>query len=207
MNEKINRIFSILYKIKPSPFLIKKRIIAYRPVIVDVSKKADIVIDGCLSVNNDWSNKSKRKNKNIGHLSIDEGAKVKIGNFTSYAGGSLAIKNGAFFIAKDGYMNYDSIIFCSKKIEIGEHTIIGERVKITDSNKHTINTENFKKEAPVIIGDHVWICNDATVLPGVTIGNGAVIAAGAVVTKDVPPYTLVGGVPAKVIKNNIFWQE
>lgn len=207
MTEKADRIFSIIYKIKPSIFLIKKRIIAYRPVIVDVSKKADIVIDGYLSVNNEWNNKRKRKNKHIGSLSIGEGAKVKIGNFTSYAGGRLEINKGAVFTVKDGYMNYDSVISCSKRIEIGEHCLIGERVKITDSNKHTINTENFEKEAPVIIGDHVWICNDATILPGVTIGNGAAVAAGAVVTKDVPPYTLVGGVPAKVIKKNIFWQE
>lgn len=207
MTEKADRILSIICKIKPNVFLLKKRIIVYRPVIVDVSKKADIVIDGCLSINNEWSNKRKRKNKYVGSLSIGDDAKVKIGNFTSYAGGKLEIKNGAVFTVKDGYMNYNSVISCSKKIEIGEHCLIGERVKITDSHKHTINTENFKKDEPVIIGDHVWICNDATILPGVTIGNGAVVAAGAVVTKDVPPYTLVGGVPAKVIKENIFWQE
>ena len=53
---------------------------------------------------------------------------------------------------------------------------------------------------PVRIGDKVWVGANATILPGVTIGDGAIVAAGAVVTKDVAPRTVVGGVPAKVIK-------
>ena len=55
-------------------------------------------------------------------------------------------------------------------------------------------------KGPVIIGNNVWIGDKATVLPNVTIGDGAVIAANAVVTKDVPPYSIVAGNPAKVIK-------
>ena len=54
--------------------------------------------------------------------------------------------------------------------------------------------------APIRLGDDVWIGANATVLPGVAIGDGAVVAAGAVVTRDVPPMTVVGGVPARVIK-------
>lgn len=54
---------------------------------------------------------------------------------------------------------------------------------------------------PVEIGDDCWIGGRVTILPGVHVGNGAVIAAGAVVTKDVPPYAVVGGVPAKIIYN------
>ena len=54
--------------------------------------------------------------------------------------------------------------------------------------------------SPISIGSRVWICTGAIILPGVNIGDGAVIAAGAVVTKDVPPYTVVGGVPAKSIR-------
>ncbi len=60
--------------------------------------------------------------------------------------------------------------------------------------------QGVTNEAPVIIDDDVWIGRRVMIMPGVTINKGAVIAAGAVVTKDVPPYALVGGVPAKVIK-------
>ena len=54
--------------------------------------------------------------------------------------------------------------------------------------------------APIRIGNRVWIGSHSTILPGVTVGDGAVVAAGAVVTKDVPPNTVVAGVPAKVVK-------
>ena len=55
--------------------------------------------------------------------------------------------------------------------------------------------------APVVIGDDCWIGRRVMIMAGVTIGEGCVIAAGAVVTKDIPPYSVVGGIPAKVIKN------
>ena len=59
---------------------------------------------------------------------------------------------------------------------------------------------------PVTIGNHVWICSNSIVLKGVTIGDGAIIAAGAVVTKDVPSKCMVGGNPAKIIRTNVDWQ-
>ena len=59
---------------------------------------------------------------------------------------------------------------------------------------------------PIKIGNHVWIGQRATVLKGVTIGDGAVIAAGSIVTRDVPPHSLVGGIPAKVLKENVEWK-
>lgn len=65
---------------------------------------------------------------------------------------------------------------------------------------HDYNDLYFKaKGSPVIIEDHVWICSRSIILPGVRIGEGAVVASGAVVTKDVPAYCIVGGVPAKII--------
>jgi acetyltransferase-like isoleucine patch superfamily enzyme len=72
-----------------------------------------------------------------------------------------------------------------------------------DSDFHDVNnhfSEEGKTDA-VIIHDNVWIATKATILKGVTIGEGAVIGACSLVIKDVPPYTVVGGVPAKVIKN------
>ena len=86
-------------------------------------------------------------------------------------------------------------------IEIGDDVLIGHQVVITTINHdlHPLRRGNMTP-APVKIGKKVWIGSHATILPGVTVGNGAVIAAGAVVTKDVPPNTVVGGVPAKVIK-------
>jgi len=84
--------------------------------------------------------------------------------------------------------------------------IIGNNVDISSETniftwEHDIESPIFdSKGAPVIIGDWVYVGTRSTILPGVTIGEGAVVAAGAVVTKDVEPWTMVGGVPAKFIK-------
>lgn len=85
------------------------------------------------------------------------------------------------------------------KLKIGSHTDIASQVLIYNS-KHDINDPWFTaKEESVEIGDYVFVGPRAIILPGVKIGRGAVIAAGAVVTKDVAPREIVAGVPAKVI--------
>ncbi|MNW06569.1 putative acetyltransferase [compost metagenome] len=74
---------------------------------------------------------------------------------------------------------------------------------ISDTDYHQI--EGTVSTKPIVIGDEVWIGCKSIILKGVTIGNGAVVAAGSVVTKDVEPYTLVAGIPAKVIKRDVRW--
>ena len=86
-------------------------------------------------------------------------------------------------------------------IEIGDGALIGHNVVLATIN-HDLNPKENRKNhyAAIKIGAHVWIGSNATVLPGVTIGDYAVVAAGAVVTRDVPAMTVVGGVPARVLK-------
>lgn len=86
-------------------------------------------------------------------------------------------------------------------IVIGDGALIGHNVVLATINHALAPSENRRNYyAPVKIGNNVWIGSNATVLPGVTIGEWSVVAAGAVVSKDVPPYTVVGGVPAKALK-------
>lgn len=86
-------------------------------------------------------------------------------------------------------------------IEIGDNALVGHNVVLATIN-HDLFPENNRVNhyAPIKIGSNVWIGSNATILSGVTIGEWAVVAAGAVVTKDVPPYAIVGGVPARVLK-------
>lgn len=86
-------------------------------------------------------------------------------------------------------------------IEIGDDCLIGQQVVIATLN-HDLNPASRKDmlPKPVKVGKNVWIGAHATILPGVTVGDDAVIAAGAVVTKDVPANTVVAGVPAKIKK-------
>ena len=104
-------------------------------------------------------------------------------------------------IGENSFINSGSIITARKHIKIGKNCHIANQVIIMDDDFHAVNTRDLSSEKKaVIIGDNVWVATRATILKGVSIGEGAVVAAGAVVTKDVPPFTLVGGVPAKPIR-------
>ncbi len=104
-------------------------------------------------------------------------------------------------IGKDVFINSGCHFQYQGSITIGDGSLIGHNVVLVTIN-HDLNPKENRKNhyAPIKIGSHVWIGSNATVLPGVTVGDWAVIAAGAVVTKDVPARTVVGGVPAKILK-------
>lgn len=104
-------------------------------------------------------------------------------------------------IGKDVFINSGCHFQDQGSITIGDGSLIGHNVVLVTIN-HDLNPKENRKNhyAPIKIGSHVWIGSNATVLPGVTVGDWAVIAAGAVVAKDVPARTVVGGVPAKILK-------
>jgi maltose O-acetyltransferase len=102
-------------------------------------------------------------------------------------------------IGKDTLIGYRVTLDGRARLSIGSHVDIASEVMIYNS-EHDLQAADFHATvAPVEIGDYVFIGPRAIILPGVKIGRGAVIAAGAVVTKDVPDFAIVGGVPAKVI--------
>lgn len=89
------------------------------------------------------------------------------------------------------------------RITIGDHVAVAPEVCFLAAG-HDPRKKNLPDTAASIsVGDYVWIGARSTILQGVTIGEGAVVAAGSVVSRDVPPYTIVGGVPARVIKERI----
>ena len=90
-------------------------------------------------------------------------------------------------------------------VTIGSHVNLAQGITVTALNHNFADTslridEQGVSTKPVIIEDDVWVGANAVILPGVTVGHHAVIAAGAVVTKDVPPFSIVGGVPARILK-------
>ena len=91
-------------------------------------------------------------------------------------------------------------VIIGKDVMMGPECIIYTQNHAFDRTDIPMLEQGFSPEKPVVIGDDVWIGGRVTILPGVHIGNGAIIGAGAVVTKNVPDYAIVGGNPAKVIK-------
>lgn len=107
-------------------------------------------------------------------------------------------------IGSQTFINYGCSIASTLLVRLGAHCNIGSHVIIMDNDFHRLEPERRNEmpdSAPIILEDNVWIGVRAVILRGVTIGTGSVIAAGSVVAKDVPPRSLAGGVPAKVIRS------
>ncbi len=117
---------------------------------------------------------------------------------------SGARRGDKLMIGPGTYVNRYTIFDAHQQLHVGKDVMIGPHCYFTDAD-HGISADNSVKSqpmrhAPLVIEDEAWIGTHVTVLPGVRIGRGAVVAAGAVVTKDVPPLGIVAGVPARLIR-------
>lgn len=137
-------------------------------------------------------------------LYLGDNASIKFnGRFTMHRHSVIMVhKDARLEIGNNTYLN-GGTIDCSYNISIGNDCAIADGVQIMDNSWHSV----YSSAGEVKIGNKVWLATNAMILPGVTIGNGAIVAAGAVVTKDVPAKCMVAGVPARVIKENVEWRH
>ena len=207
MEKLLNKLIRILCTKR----FVQRRLRAFKPCMYDVHRTAQVKIGEYFNFNRQWDKIRTLHNKMVGSIFIGENASLCVGAFDVYAGSRINVNTGAKLVLGSGYMNHDCVIDCFDSITIGRNVVISERVVLRDSDNHTINdavnvtSDKSLVTAPIVIGDHVWIGMNVIVLKGVTIGEGAIVAAGSVVNKDVPPHCLVGGVPAKVIKTEVSW--
>lgn len=176
----------------------------YKRSKISISKEANLEIyrPSRFYFNKKWN----AIDPSYGFFVMSSGFKLVVkGDFALFSGARVSINDRATLVLGSGYINHNVNIACFQYIEIGENVAISENVTIRDSDNHVINDGVHQKTQGIVIGDNVWIGMNVTILKGVKVGKGSIIAAGAVVSKDVPPYSLVGGVPAKVIKNNVSW--
>lgn len=130
---------------------------------------------------------------------------LKIGHITriwsSVNQTRLSVGKGATLEIGDNCRINGPTISANNYVSIGNHCRIAPHVIIMDDDFHDVNNRHADgKGGQIIIKDHAWVATRAMVLKGVTIGRRAVVASGAIVTKDVPDYAVVGGVPAKIIR-------
>lgn len=181
-------------------------------VVFDIHPKAKIRINAPFL----YGNNPVKKLRIPTCLRMTENTSLEIhgGPLTRYGTGPYNLRYGAYIeiinrghlTIGEGACNVGLTIMCAKEITIGNGVRIGRNVSIRDWNgSHAIINDRYVNHAPVHIEDHVWLCTGCSIMPGVTIGKGSIVAANATVTKDVPPYSLVGGSPAKIIKENIEW--
>lgn len=130
---------------------------------------------------------------------LNKGGCLTSENCQIYAGTRFEIgPSGNIHIGNGTYINRNSLIISDVSVRIGQNCKISWNVTIMDTDMHPLNSKKIKRK-PVTIGDKAWIGCNSIILKGVNIGEGAVVAAGSVVTKDVPPFTIYGGSPAKYL--------
>lgn len=192
-----------LYAIAEMDEFIKHRLQQYKPQYRLHATYDDVIFFGASEVHNMQTDASK----------------IIIGNGSQIAGILLVTPfGGKIIIGENCYVGDHSRIWSAEEVEIGSHVLISHNVNVMDTNAHEIDAkeraESYKEQvlqgypktkgsvetAKVKIGDHVWVGFNSIILKGVTIGEGSIIAAGSVVTKDVPPYCIVAGNPAAVVK-------
>lgn len=140
---------------------------------------------------------------------------------TSRLHGSISVcDSGRVSIGEYSQVGPNSIIRCVESVSIGDYTMISTNVVIADNNSHPINPADrliiqktpagsevrsmrYSDHAAVSIGNQCWIGENSRICKGVTIGDGSIVAANAVVTKDVPCNVIVAGNPAKIVKEHI----
>jgi acetyltransferase-like isoleucine patch superfamily enzyme len=111
-----------------------------------------------------------------------------------------AAKNGTLVLGERVFINTGAIGVANHSVVVGDDCLIGDLAAIFDCDFHPLEPSRPIRFAPVRLGANVWVGRSVTILPGVTIGDHAVIAAGSIVTDDVPARTLMGGVPARPIR-------
>ncbi len=177
------------------------RLFIFRKAYSYIHPTAKIEISKTFFMNKSYG---RQRNARKGLFKLGENATFLCNDMLVYDGSTIVANNNAKLQFGSGYINSNCEIRCFDSITIGENVAIAKEVIIRDSDLHKIS--NSVMTAPITIGNHVWIGTRAMILKGVTIGDGAVVAAGAVVTKDVPPNSVVAGIPAKVVKENITWE-
>ena len=198
--------------------LIKKILLRALPPALIEKELNQMKIDRCIGQVM-IHNSSRFHEQALVHNFQNDRSKIEIGEMTHIRGNLLIFKyGGTISIGNNCYIGENSYIWSGDKIAIGNNVLISHNVNIIDTNSHEINhkereqgyidiltkghPENKKSiiSAPIIIEDNVWINFGAIILKGVKIGKESIVAAGSVVTKEVPPRSIVGGNPAKIIR-------
>ena len=178
---------------------------ASRSTIVEVDGNLQIE-SGTLRIGGKYFYKKDPVSSAIGVRS--GGNMIVKGDAQFVCGADIEVFNGGLLeVGAGSGFNIGATIVCGNQIKIGQGVKAGRHVTIRDNNGgHWMNLPGYKDTKPVEIGDHVWLCEGCTIMPGVKIGAGAVIGAKAVVFNNVPANALVVGNPAEVVSDNVEWK-
>lgn len=183
---------------------IKSILFCYRGSLLSIKCNSRIELNAPLIIG---------KKRVVGHkattrLQMDRYSKLTVnGTFCINEGAYVWITKSGHLTLNGGFVNEGVTITCASNVYIGKGANIAREAVIRDYDGHYIEDLNYRTSKPVRIGDNVWIGYRAMILKGVTVGDGSIVAANSVVTKDVPSHCIVAGNPAKIIRTNINWRD
>lgn len=193
---RINYFSRNVIRTNKSLFLNKKR------TVIQLDKGARMILSAPLRTGFHLVRKSRSETR----ILLQKGGQLMVdGNFSIFAGSYIIVVPDGKLILHGGFINENVQITVGNTVEIGTGFTCGRDVVIRSYDGHTIDDPKYSVSKPIRIGNHVWVGQGATILKGVTIGDGAIIAAGAIATKDVPSFSIVAGIPAKVIRRDVSW--
>jgi acetyltransferase-like isoleucine patch superfamily enzyme len=165
-------------------------------VKVQLSRSAQLDITGSMQLGS--RGRIGRHYPSFAYFGPDSRTTV-LGDHSMLTGIHLIVAEGAELQMGSGLFNFSCKLYCGHQITIGERVLLGPECIVRDDDEH-VPPPGTVRSAPITIGNDVSCAMRTIILKGVTIGDGAKIAANSVVTKDVPPYTFAGGAPARVIR-------
>lgn len=173
--------------------------------IITVKKGGKIIKHGIVIVG--W--KKFPKSKLETRILVDTNGVLEFGGAATigYGADIEVFPNAVVKFGQGVATNIGTTIICQERVEIGNNTMLGRHITIRDNNgRHYMNRQGYKNSRPVIIGDKCWLTESCTIMPGVKIGDGAIIGALSFVIKNVPPNVVVSGHPAEVVDEDVLWK-
>jgi coenzyme F420-reducing hydrogenase beta subunit/acetyltransferase-like isoleucine patch superfamily enzyme len=173
--------------------------------VFQIDKGASLILNAPIR----FGLKKFKKSKLESRLLIEKGGKMVVnGDIRFGYGCDIEVFKNAELIFGGGGGNIGLTLICGEKIHVGANTYYGRDVNIRDTNGgHTIAQQGFKETNPVVIGDNVWLCSNCSLMPGVKVGDGAIVGAHSLIVSSIPPRSLVSGNPAKILDDNIVWKH
>lgn len=168
-------------------------------------KGSKLIVKGILNL----GLSSNKNDKKYTYILLRENALFDVkGNYGFGSGSDIQVfKNAIFTIEGGGDTNMNVEIVCGNSIYFEKDVVIGRNVIIRDTNgEHFLSRQGYKTTRPIVIGRHAWICDRATIMPGVHVKPGGIVSASAFVTTDVDSFNLVSGNPARVVDVEVFWK-
>lgn len=189
------------------PLRYRKPIWIGSPTVIDGIERIRVSPGGVLRIGLGSFGLSSRTDTSV--IRVREGGSLHCDGVVSLQRGIRIVVDGGELSIGDGTnVNGSARILVRSGIRIGAGCTLSWECQVLDNDFHTMTVDGRQRPstAPVTLEDRVWVGTDALILKGVTVGEGAVIAAGAVVTKDVPAYAVVAGSPARVVGHCNAWE-